>query len=82
MSSRLSPSAIETITYTTAFDYDGNSNLIYQGQTVPGKAKSAATWKIKKFTYDGNGNLTDIQFSGGTETYTYIWNDRASYSYS
>jgi len=82
MSSRLSPSAVETITYTTALDYDVNGNLIYQGQAVPGSAKSAAVWKIKKFTYDGSSNLTDIQFADGNNDFDNIWNNRASLNYS
>ena len=66
--------------YTTALDYSG-SNLIYLGKTIPGLAKSAATWQITKYTYSG-ANLTDIQYPSGSREFSYIWNDRASYSYS
>ena len=65
-----------------ALDYDGSGNMIYQGTADPGTAKSAAGWRIAKFTYDGSGNLTDIQLADGDLNYDNVWNDRASLSYS
>ena len=64
-----------------ALDYDGSGNLIYQGQAVPGSAKSAAVWKITKFTYSGS-NLTDTEWADGNHYEDNVWNDRASLSYS
>lgn len=67
---------------TTVFDYDANSNLVYIGKAAIGTAKASALWQIKKLLCDANGNLTDMQFANGSETYEYVWNNRASYSYS
>lgn len=67
---------------TTALDYDANSNLVYIGKAVVGTAKSAALWQIKKLTYNASSNLTDIAHANGSETFEYVWNDRATYSYS
>lgn len=65
---------------TKALDYSG-ANLVYLGSAVPGTLKSAAGWRITRYTYSGT-NLTDIQYAGGSTDFTYVWNDRASYSYS
>lgn len=67
--------------YTQAFDYSGD-NVVYQGWAVPGTAKSTAGWRICKLTYDGSSHVTDIQWAGAGEQFKWIWNDRASLSYS
>ncbi len=66
-------------------DYTG-ANLIYAGYSRPGTATSVASWQIAKFTYSGS-NLVSITWpqnaSGkATSEYTYIWDNRASYTYS
>jgi hypothetical protein len=66
--------------YTKAFDYSGN-NILYYGRAKPGSLKSAAAWSIQFYTYSGN-NITDIQYAGGKDTFTNVWDDRASLSYS
>ena len=65
-----------------ALDYNAGGDMIYQGTADPGTAKSAALWRIAKFTYDGSSNLTDIQMADGYLNYDNIWNDRVSLSYS
>lgn len=62
-------------------DYDGSSNLIYVGTAVPGTLTSAASWLIKKLTYSGS-NLTQVTFPNGVATYTNIWDNRVSLTYS
>lgn len=66
--------------YTKAFAYNG-TNIEYIGVAPAGTAKSAAGWMIKKLSYSGS-DLTDIQFADGVLTFTKVWNDRATYSYS
>jgi len=63
------------------FDYDGANNLLYLGMALPAVATSAAFWQIRKFTYTG-ANLTSVLYAGGVRTFTNIWDNRASYSYS
>lgn len=70
------------VNYTVAMDYDGSNNLIYIGYAVSGTAKSAASWLIKKLTYDGSSNLTDIQLEGGNTGFDAVWDNRAALSYS
>lgn len=67
---------------TTALAFDGSNNPIYIGSALQGSAKSAGAWQIRKLTYDGSNNVTDIQFANGSDAFNAIWNDRASLSYS
>jgi hypothetical protein len=62
-------------------EYDANL-ILYLGRARPGAVTSAPEWQIKKYTYDVSGNVTAWQFAGGTNDYTKVWDDRASYTYS
>ena len=62
-------------------EYSGTYPL-YIGYAAPGSALSAAAWQIKKLTYNGNNNVTAVEFAGGVNDYNKVWNDRAAYSYS
>ena len=55
---------------------------LYIGCAAPGSAVSAADWQIKKLTYNGNNNVTAVEFAGGVNDYNKVWDDRATYSYS
>jgi len=69
--------------YTTAIDNTAvNNQVLYQGWAIPGTAKSAASWAIVKYTYDGNGIVSDIQWAGGVATFSTVWNNRGAASYS
>ena len=68
---------------TVKLDYDGGENVIYFGETIPGTAVSKSFWRIRKFTYDGNDNVTDIKWANANAlTFTVKWDDRATYTYS
>jgi hypothetical protein len=67
--------------FTTAVEYSG-SDAIYVGYANPGTATSAPGWQIRKITYDGSSNATDVQFASGTASFDKIWDSRSSYSYS
>ena len=69
-----------TDAYTQAIAYNGN-NAQYLGYAAPGSSKASAVWAIKKLTYSGN-LVTDIQWAGGAASFTQVWDDRASLSYS
>lgn len=64
------------------FDYDVSGNLIYQGWSQPGQATSASTWRLKKLTYNGSNQLTNIQYASGSPSFTFVWDNRTSYTYS
>ena len=66
---------------------DASNNLIYLGSARVGASVSSAVWKIAKLAYDGSNNLTSITWPQDASTfasndYEFIWNDRASYTYS
>ncbi len=63
-------------------DYDGGSNLVYEGWAAPGTTTSAPAWQIRKHTYDGSNNRLTTKFANGTNDYNQVWDDRASLSYS
>lgn len=68
-------------------DYVGGENLIYQGFARPGTLTSAAAWQIAKHTYDGNNNILTTKWPQNangiaTSEYYYIYDNRASYTYS
>jgi hypothetical protein len=67
--------------YTVALENDSQGKAIYYGEAKPGTAKSAAGWRIQKFTYSGSF-VTDITWASGNHTMNKVWNDRATYVYS
>jgi len=67
-------------------DYQGRLNLIYKCFARPGAATSAPIWQIAKLTYDGNNNVTLIQWplnSSGlaSNAYEFSVDLRTSYTY-
>jgi len=62
--------------------YNGNGDIEYHGQAVPGSATSAAVWFIRNYTYDGSNNLTAIRLANGSTVENQIWDNRAALSYS
>lgn len=68
--------------YQHKFEYTNTSYVLYKGDAAPGIATSYAGWRIAKFTYDVNWNVTDIQWAAGTSEFNQIWNNRGSLTYS
>lgn len=67
--------------FITLIDYVSGTNPIYVGEAFPGSATSAPAWRIKKLTYDTNSNVTAVLYASGG-SYTAIWDNRVSLSYS
>ena len=75
-----------------SFDYESflgeysGTNLIYSGYARPGSLTSAGVCQISKQTYDGNGNVTAVQWPQvngiASADYQFIWDNRATYTYS
>ena len=71
--------------YTIKYAYDG-LKVEYTGYAQPGSAASAARWRIKKYTYDGN-NVTDIQWAKSSANasdyleFNKVWDSRPTYTY-
>ncbi len=55
--------------------------IIYKGLSRPGNATSVAKWQIAKLTYSGT-DITQIDWASGSSEFAFIWDNRASYTYS
>jgi hypothetical protein len=77
---------IQSERFTYIMDYQGGTNLIYLGQARPGNLTSDPVWLIRKFTYDGNNNITNIQIANGFDfdikSFNAIWDNRVALPYS
>lgn len=65
----------------TKVAYDGSGNPEYIGYAMPGTATSAIGWQIQKITYSSGAPIT-IAYPGGDNSYAYVWDNRAGYTYS
>ncbi len=63
------------------FAYDSNGRLEYYGQSEPGTKDNEAKWIIEKYSYSGI-NETGKRYPNGSNANIFVWNNRASYSYS
>ena len=57
---------------------DSDSNLTYIGFAGLGSAASAAVWRIQRW----NDSAGTLLFAVGSDSFTNVWDDRASLSYS
>jgi len=68
--------------HVTALDFVGTTNPVYIGLAAPNSSTSDPVWQIRKLTYDGLLNPTNIQFAGGTAVFNQVWDNRAALTYS
>ena len=66
---------------------DANGNPLYIGRAKIGTLTSEAKWQISFQAYDGNNAVTSVtwpQDSGGKASgeYEFVWDSRATYTYS
>ena len=74
--------ALVATQYALRYDQDADPpTAAYLGQAVPGTATSAASWRIQKLTFGGDGDVTS-QWADGDANFNNVWDDRASLSYS
>lgn len=66
---------------------DASGNVLYLGRAKAGVADDEAKWQISFHAWDANNSLTSRTWpqnslgSASTE-YEFVWDDRASYTYS
>lgn len=62
-------------------NFDGVSSTInYIGEAAFGTQPSDPFWRIYSLNY--NGSDFNIRFANGDDSFSNIWNDRATYIYS
>lgn len=66
------------------YDYDTTLGwlLKYQGEAEPGVGIAEAKWRIRKYIYDSEGLIIQIDWADGVNTFDKIWNSRDGYAYS
>ena len=67
--------------FTTVIEYNVDGNPIYVADAEAGSEKNEKKWRIKKLVYSSS-NVTDIQWAGGSTSFNFAWDDRASYQYA
>lgn len=70
------------IRYRTVIAYDSGNNAEYIGEANTGTSAQSDAWRIRRLTYDGRGNITNIKWAGSNQKFDKIWNDRETYVYS
>jgi hypothetical protein len=67
---------------TLMIEHDGQGNSIYLGLAMPGTDTSDLKWQIRFLTFDGQSNVTAIQYAEGDPSFSKSWVLRGNYSYS
>lgn len=70
------------VKYKLKIERDGQGNPKYLGFTNPGVLESETGWQICFLTFDGQNNVTDLQYADGSTEYNFVWDDRATYTYA
>lgn len=65
--------------FTSLID-EVSSSVTYLGKAQIGSATSDSSWQIQKISV--SGTVTTIAWADGTDAFTNVWDDRASYTYS
>lgn len=84
---RIIPSSFTDLAYRG--DNTSGATLIYVGYAHPGAATSAAVWQIRKQAWDASTppNLVSVTWpqdalAHASNDYNFVWDNRASYTYS
>lgn len=72
---------------TTLVDYtggpivDGHQQPVYVGWAEPNTPTATPLWRVARFTYNGDGLLTAIEWAARTLAYVTAWDNRATAAY-
>ena len=68
---------------TIELDYAGGpgDSPVYVGYAQPGILTSDPSWKIMRLDYNGSNIIRRLWANGNTK-FDYVWDDRATYSFS
>lgn len=58
---------------------NGLGNPLYVGYFKPGAATSDPSFRIKKYSYDGNGYVILVETALNNSNLIHVWDDRATY---
>lgn len=63
-------------------DFDASGNSTYVGWAQPGTLTSDSRWRILRQTFNGSNQMTATAFPGGSPAFAFVWDNRATYSFS
>jgi len=69
----------DTIMYSKRVDFNGDT-LLYKGEALPGTLDSAPNWRISKVEILSDGDVITTWASGSAD-FSFIWDNRAGYTY-
>jgi hypothetical protein len=55
--------------------------LFYRGEAVPGALESAGVWRVARITIANDDDVTE-EWADGVATFTKVWDDRLTFTYS
>ena len=64
---------------------DGEGQIQYICRAFPGRTGSddltSSVWQVQRFSYDSDDRITDIEYAGDDDSFTFACSDRASLDY-
>ena len=76
----LAGSGDAAVTYATRIDFV-DSTTMYKGEAAVGTADGDVAWRISKYVFGTDSDVT-VTWASGNDTFDKVWNNRASLSYS
>jgi len=74
------PATSSNVEYAKLVDFV-TDDLFYQGEAPPGTSIASSGWKISKTVIGVGGDVTKT-WAGGSSSFSNIWDDRLTYTYS
>ena len=68
--------------YTKEIDDVSVQRTMYLGEAPPDSLVANAVWRISEIIFDNNGNVDSVRWASGSNGFTFVWNDRLTYTYS
>lgn len=67
--------------FKPVFGYNASGSVEYMGLALPGTSTSSASWMIVKLLYDADGNMIEGRHINGVAEFSFVWDNRATYTY-
>jgi len=79
MSSGVSIVSAGTSAYTVVLD-EVSDTLTYVGKAAPRSSTADPVWQIRRLSK--SGTVLSVEYASGDDSFTNVWDDRASLEYS
>lgn len=75
--SLLAPQLVQILEYKS-----GTSLVEYLAEASPGTQADSPFWRVRKFTYDGDDNLIQVQYANGSDEFNNAADSMSTLTYS